>query len=141
MSDDNDGPIDRALGLPPIPYEKNSQIVDLVAKARDDSAKEDFTFSRANVRTILETGSEAIEKLALLADQSQNPRAYEVLAKLIDTVSNASKQLMDLQVQLRTIEKVDMPHDDEARKHVTNNLFVGSTAELQRMIADINKDK
>jgi hypothetical protein len=57
----------------------------------------------------------------------------------MDTVTNASKQLLDIQQQIRTIDKADVPQDEEAKKHVTNNLFVGSTSELQKMIEDMKK--
>jgi hypothetical protein len=87
----------------------------------------------------VENGNDAIAKLASIADQSQNPRAFEVLAKLMDSMVAANKQLLDLQKEIRTIDKADMPQDEEAKKSVTNNLFVGSTAELQKMIEDMKK--
>jgi hypothetical protein len=88
---------------------------------------------------VVENGNDAISKLAVIADQSQNPRAFEVLAKLMDSMVAANTQLLDIQVQIRTIEKADIPHNEEAKKNVTNNLFVGSTAELQKMIEDMKK--
>lgn len=133
--DDDSNPIDRALNLTPMA--QTSTVTSIIAAAKNDSASEDFKFSRANIREVIENGTDAISKLAVIAEQSQNPRAYEVLAKLMDTVSSASKQLLEIQVQIRGIEKADVPKDEEARKQVTNNLFVGSTAELQKMIIDI----
>ena len=125
-NNDDESPIDRALNLGPIvPSDYGKALTNIVNAARNDSAKEDFTFARANVREVIENGTDAIAKLATIADQSQNPRAFEVLAKLMDTVTNASKQLLDIQQQIRTIDKADVPQDEEAKKHVTNNLFVG----------------
>jgi hypothetical protein len=63
------------------------------------------------------------------------------MAKLMDSVVNASKQLIDMQVQIRTIEKADMPMNEDAKKHITNNLFVGSTAEFQKIISNMNNTK
>lgn len=139
MDNDDDNPINRALNLGPMATPDYSKAVStIVSAARNDSAKEDFTFARANIREVVENGNDAIAKLAVIADQSQNPRAFEVLAKLMDSMVAANKQLLEIQKDLRTIDKADMPHDEEAKK-VTNNLFVGSTADLQKMIEDMKK--
>ena len=135
--DDDESPIDRALNLGPINQTYSKTISSIIDQARDDSADEDFTFSRANIREVIENGTEAIAKLTIIAQQSQNPRAYEVLAKLMDTVTNASKELLELQEKIRTIDKADVPRDDESKSQVTNNLFVGSTHELQKMIENM----
>ncbi len=138
--DDDESPIDRALNLGPAPKSDFGKAIStIVNSARDDSASEDFTFARANIREVVENGNDAIAKLSIIADQSQNPRAFEVLAKLMDSMVAANKQLLDLQKEIRTIEKADVPHDQEAKKNVTNNLFVGSTAELQKMIENMKK--
>ena len=137
---DDDNPINRALNLGPLATPDYSKAVStIVSTARNDSAKEDFTFARANIREVVENGNDAIAKLSVIADQSQNPRAFEVLAKLMDSMVAANKQLLDLQKEIRTIDKADMPQDEEAKKHVTNNLFVGSTSELQKMIEGMKK--
>lgn len=135
--DDDESPIDRALNLGPINQTYSKTISSIIDQARDDSADEDFTFSRANIREVIENGTEAIAKLTIIAQQSQNPRAYEVLAKLMDTVTNASKELLELQEKIRTIDKTDVPRDDDSKSQVTNNLFVGSTHELQKMIENM----
>jgi hypothetical protein len=135
---DDESPIDKAFDLAPM-GSQTTAVSTLIAKAHDDSAREDFTFARANVREVVENANDAIAKLAVIADQSQNPRAFEVLAKLMDTTVAASKHLLELQKEIRTIDKADVPHD-EAAKSVTNNLFVGSTAELSKMLQSM-KDK
>jgi hypothetical protein len=137
-NNDDDDPINNALNLGPLPPRSHA-VSTIIAAAKNDSAKEDFTFARANIHEVIENGNDAIAKLAVIADQSQNPRAFEVLAKLMDSVVTASKQLLDLQKEIREIDKADVPKDEDARKHVTNNLFVGSTAELQKMIEDMKK--
>ncbi len=140
MNDDDDSnPIDRALGLNPI--QQTTAVSTILAKVHDDSAKEDFTFARANIREVVENANDAIAKLAVIADQSQNPRAFEVLAKLMDTTVAASKHLMEIQKDIRQIDKPDVPNSDEGKSQVTNNLFVGSTAELAAAISAINKNK
>ena len=139
--DNNDDPINKALNLAAFtPSSNNTAISTLIYAAKNDSAKEDFTFARANIREVVENGNDAIAKLAVIADQSQNPRAFEVLAKLMDSMVAANKQLLELQKEIRTIDKADEPQNEDAKRHITNNnLFVGSTSELQKMIEDMKK--
>ena len=115
---------------------KNSFVSNIIAAAHDDSATADFDMARSNIREVITNGSEAIFKLTEIAEQSQHPRAYEVLAKLMDTVLQANKDLLELQSKIREIKNVDEPNNAHA-KNVTNNLFVGSTAELQKVIEDM----
>ena len=76
----------------------------------------------------------------MVADSSQHPRAYEVLAKLMDTIIDANKDLLDLQTKIRDINTADTPLNEKA-KTINNNLFVGSTAELQKVLKELkNKD-
>jgi len=134
MSDNN--PINRALGLGPMP---SNQLTPILQKIHDDSAKEDFTFARANIRDVIENASDAIAKLSIIADQSQNPRAFEVLAKLMDSVVDASDRLLKIQKDIKDMEKPSEPTSEEGKKIVNNNLFVGSTSELAKVIADMSK--
>jgi hypothetical protein len=132
----NTNPIFNALNLPDI---KNDTVKSIVAKAHDDSAKTDFEMARSNIHEVIQNGTYAIEKLAQIADSSQHPRAFEVLAKLMDTMLQANKDLLDLQKQIRTINAADTPANEQA-KQVTNNLFVGSTADLQKALESIKKN-
>ena len=135
MTDDND-PFGKALGLPSLQNEK--QIDNLIAKAHDNSAKNDFEAARANLYEAIQTGQEAMDKLLEIASQSQHPRAFEVLAKLIDTNVAANEKLLQLQSKIREIDAADAPTNEKAQT-INNNLFVGSTAELQKMIQNMNK--
>ena len=131
---EDDDPIGRALGIPPITIdERSTAISSIVRDAFNDSAKEDFTFTRANLKDVIMNATDAIDKLAQIADSSQNPRAFEVLAKLMDTVVNASDKLIETHKKLQDIEKVNEPKNEEA-KSVTNNLYVGSTSDLLKVI-------
>jgi len=130
----NNDPIGKALGLTPV---TSSKFVDnIIADAHNDSAKLDFETARANVITMIENGKEAILTLSEIATSSQHPRAFEVLAKLMDTTLQANKDLLDLQTKIRQISASDAPTNEHA-KTINNNLFVGSTAELQKMIENI----
>ena len=136
--DENNDPIGKALNLTPIDH--TSKIVnDMIANAHDDSAKEDFERARANIHNMIENGQEAMVKLAQIADSSQHPRAFEVLAKLMDTMLTANEKLLDLQFKIREIDTADSPMNEKA-KTINNNLFVGSTAELQKVLKDMKKE-
>ena len=125
----NNNPIYNALNLVPI----EDPVKAIVSKAHDNSAKNDFEMARSNIHEVIQNGTYAIEKLAQIADSSQHPRAFEVLAKLMDTMLTANRELLDLQKKIREIDASDTPTNDTA-KQVTNNLFVGSTSELQKVI-------
>ena len=130
----NNDPLSKALNLTPM----NDPIKSIVAKAHDDSAKNDFEMARSNIHEVISNGTFAIEKLAQIADSSQHPRAFEVLAKLMDTMLQANKDLLDLQKTIREIDAKDTPISSEAK--TVNNLFVGSTADLQKAIESMKKN-
>jgi predicted transcriptional regulator len=130
----NNDPIGNALNLSPLSTENT--VKNIVASAHDDSAKNDFEMARANIHEVIQNGVYAMEKLSQIADASQHPRAFEVLAKLMETMLQANKDLLSLQKDIREIDAKDAPINDEA-KSVTNNLFVGSTSELQRVIENM----
>jgi hypothetical protein len=132
MTTGNNNPIFNALNLSPIA----DPVKAIVAKAHDDSAKNDFEMARGNIHEVIQNGTYAMEKLAQIADSSQHPRAFEVLAKLMDTMLQANKDLMELQKQIRQISAADAPTNEQAQQ-VTNNLFVGSTADLQKVIEEM----
>jgi hypothetical protein len=136
--ENNDDPIGKALGLTPV--EKEVDVVSkMIADAHNDSAKQDFEVARANIHNMIENGQEAMIKLAQIADSSQHPRAFEVLAKLMDTMLVANEKLLDLQTKIRDISTSDSPINEKA-KTINNNLFVGSTAELQKVLKDMKKN-
>ena len=130
MTNDND-PIGKALNLSPLPTDM--KVKEIVSKAHDDSAKNDFEMARSNIHEVIQNGVFAMEKLSQIADASQHPRAFEVLAKLMDTMLQANKDLLQLQKEIRDIDNASQPSNEKAQS-VTNNLFVGSTAELQKVL-------
>ena len=135
----NNDPLSNALGINPL-QKTDGAVKNIVAKAHDDSALGDFETARANIHTMIMNAQDAIDKLAQIADSSQHPRAFEVLAKLIETGVQANKDLLDLQQKIREIKMADNPTNEKA-KTINNNLFVGSTAELQKMIKDMRNDE
>lgn len=131
----NNDPIGKALGIPEF---KHEQTIDkLISDAHDNSAKNDFEAARANLYEVISTGQDAMVKLAEIANQSQHPRAFEVLAKLMDTMVNTNKELLELQSKIREIDVIESSSNPQT---INNNLFVGSTTELQKMIKELKNE-
>ena len=99
--------------------------------SNSEDIKKDYEYTRGNLYSLIEKGQEAINGILELAQESEMPRAYEVAGQLIKNVSDATDKLMDLQKKLK-----DVNEEKEAKgpTNVTNALFVGSTAELQKLL-------
>ena len=97
---------------------------------KDDITK-DYEYTRGNLYSIIEKGQEAINGILELAQDSEMPRAYEVAGQLIKSVSDATDKLMDLQKKVKDVNE-DSP--SKGPSTVNNALFVGSTAELQKLL-------
>ncbi len=90
----------------------------------------DYKYQRENFYRLVEQGSNAIEGILELAKEGEHPRAYEVAGQLIKNVAEVTEKLGDLQEKMKKLKEVP----DHGPKSVTNALFVGSTAELQKML-------
>ena len=107
-------------------------------KAVADDIKKDYDYTRGNLYSIIEKGQEALNGVLELAQESEQPRAYEVAGQLIKSVSDATDKLMDLQKKLKDVEEDKVTKGPST---VNNALFVGSTAELAKMLKDgLSKD-
>lgn len=95
-----------------------------------DDIKKDYDYTRGNLYSLIEKGQEAINGILELAQESEMPRAYEVAGQLIKNVADATDKLMDLQKKLRDIEE----EKPKGPTTVNNALFVGSTAELAKLL-------
>ena len=102
-----------------------------------EDIRKDYEYTRGNLYSIIEKGQEAINGILELAQESEMPRAYEVAGQLIKNVSDATDKLMDLQKKLKDINKED---EKKGPTTVNNALFVGSTADLQKMLKNVSKD-
>ena len=90
----------------------------------------DYNYQRENFYNLVEKGSQAIDGILELAKESEHPRTYEVAGNLIKQVAEVTEKLGDLQEKMHKLKEVPT----SAPKNVTNALFVGSTAELQKML-------
>ena len=100
-----------------------------------DDIDKDYEYTRGNLYSIIEKGQEAINGILELAQESEMPRAYEVAGQLIKSVSDATDKLMDLQKKLKDVEEEKV---SKGPSNVTNALFVGSTADLAKLIKKEN---
>tara|TARA_B100001113_G_scaffold338453_1_gene320648 strand:+ start:304 stop:717 length:414 start_codon:yes stop_codon:yes gene_type:complete len=101
--------------------------------------KDDYEFSRRTYKDLINTGMGSLDTLAELARESEHPRAFEVLSRAIKDVADTTEKLMALQADKKKLSKED--EDKEKAKAITNNnLFVGSTTDLQRMLLDHDKN-
>ena len=96
-----------------------------------DDITRDYEYTRGNLYSIIEKGQEAIDGILELAQESDMPRAYEVAGQLIKSVSDATDKLMDLQKKLKDVNE---EQQSKGPNTVNNALFVGSTAELAKLI-------
>ncbi len=96
-----------------------------------DDIEKDYEYTRGNLYSIIEKGQEAINGILELAQDSEMPRAYEVAGQLIKSVSDATDKLMDLQKKVKDVNE-DTPQ--KGPNTVNNALFVGSTAELAKLL-------
>ena len=104
---------------------------------RNDIEK-DYEYTRGNLYSIIEKGQEAINGILELAQESEMPRAYEVAGQLIKSVSDATDKLMDLQKKLKDVEEETQ---QKGPSTVNNALFVGSTAELAKLLKNGTKEQ
>ena len=93
----------------------------------------EYEFSQEQYHTLIDKGNEALEELLAVAKESENPRAFEVVTQLISGLTNTTKELLVLKKTKKEIEK-----DSKDPSTVNNSLFIGSTAELQKLL---NKKK
>jgi len=115
-----------------------------IEKPQDEIQKDqilkDYEYTRGNLYSLIEKGQEAVNGILELAQETEMPRAYEVAGQLIKNVSDATDKLLDLQKKMHDLEKETKSLSGPTT--VNNALFIGSTAELSKLLNknDFNKD-
>tara|TARA_R100000700_G_C3097393_1_gene95992 strand:+ start:80 stop:502 length:423 start_codon:yes stop_codon:yes gene_type:complete len=131
----DDAKLDKTLNITPevcdTPEGGCATRKDQLTNVTKTDIEKDYDYTRGNLYSIIEKGQEAINGILELAQDSEMPRAYEVAGQLIKSVSDATDKLMDLQKKVKDVNK-----EEEAKSPTTvnNALFVGSTAELQKLL-------
>lgn len=101
-------------------------------KAAQDNIVDDFEYARGNMIAVIEKGQEALSGILDVAGMSQHPRSYEVVATLVKAVADANKDLLELSKKRKDLEKVE----NGGPQTVNNNLYLGSTADLLKLLKD-----
>ena len=125
--------IDEALGA--VELAKSEPVQKKVIprpKEDNEDLENDYKYQRENFYNLVEKGTDAIEGILEIARESEHPRTYEVAGNLIKQVAEVTEKLGDLQEKMKKLKEVR----NNAPKSVTNALYVGSTAELQKMLRD-----
>ena len=128
---DADDILNEVLGVSE-PTPKEVVVSEPVPRPSDelDDVDADYKYQRDNFYNLIEKGQNAIEGILNVAKESDHPRGYEVAGNLIKQVAEVTEKLGDLQEKMKKLKEVP----NSAPKNVTNALFVGSTAELQKML-------
>ncbi len=112
-------------------------VVDIKKAKTDKDINNDYEYTRGQLYNLIEKGQEAINGILDVAQNSDHPRAYEVAGNLIKNVADISDKLVDLQKKMKELDQ-----EKKGPTTVTNNaMFVGSTAELQKMLKQMGNDK
>jgi hypothetical protein len=137
MNDD----IADSLGLEPMTPTLRGVIIEPNRKIaqdkedKEDQPERDYEYARGNFYNVIEKGTQALEDMLEVARASEHPRAYEVVSTLMKTLVDANKDLVSMGEKKRQAQA-----PEEERKVTNNNLFVGSTAELQQLLKDMKDE-
>jgi len=99
----------------------------------NDNIKGDYEYSRDTYYELLEKGKESLELMVEVARESEHPRAFEVLSNMMKNMADINDKLMDLNKKNKDINKEEVK---QVASNTTNNVFLGSTADLQRLLND-----
>jgi len=127
--DNIDNHLDEVLGIVEKPKKEIVKVERVVPTVTDDDSDTDFQYARENLYNLIERGTDGLEELLEIAKQSEHPRAFEVVQQTIGQLTTTNKELLNLHKT-----KKDIKVEKGGPTSVNNNLFVGSTAELQKML-------
>ena len=125
--------VNEILGIETKEPKETKEFKPLVPRREDKQKADidnDYDYSRENYYNLIERGQEAIQGILDVAKEGQHPRAYEVALAGIKNVADTVDKLQDLQSKLKSLKEVPK----SANQNIKNALFVGSTAELQKML-------
>lgn len=127
--------IGKALGLNPM--DEVVSVAQEIEKTPSKNSADDFEYARENFYNVIEKGTRALEEMLDVAKASEHPRAYEVVSTIMKTLVDANKDLVAMSDKKA---KAEEPAKLSPPGTINNNLFVGSTAELQKMLKDLRNN-
>ena len=122
--------IDEALGAVELAKSEPKERKVIPRPQENDDIENDYKYQRENFYNLVERGTDAIDGILEIARESEHPRTYEVAGNLIKQVAEVTEKLGELQEKMKRLKEVP----SNAPKNVTNALFVGSTADLQKVL-------
>lgn len=131
--------LDEVLGITDVVENATSVITPSttpVSKMNMEDIEGDYKYQRENLYTLVERGQDAIEGILNIARESDQPRAYEVAGNLIKNVADVTDKLMALQEKMKSVKA----EKNTGPRNVTNALYVGSTADLQKLLKNKNDE-
>lgn len=105
--------------------------------SNDDKIQNDYEKSKETYYDLIDKGQQALELMMEVARESEHPRAFEVLSGMIKNVADVNDKVMDLNKKNKDINK----SDEVTAGTTNNNVFIGSTTDLQRMLQDVSDEK
>lgn len=124
--------LEKQFNIEPKPEVREVKSISVPDTDKKDLDK-DYSDVRHNLKDLIQKGSTAIDGILNLANETEQPRAYEVLAQLIKTVAETNKDLLNMHNQMKTI-KGEQQQSSSNNTITNNSIFVGSTAELQKLL-------
>ena len=122
--------MEEVLNIADSPPITTPTVIEPVESTNND-LENDYKYARENLYGIIEKGSSALDELVAVAQASEHPRAYEVVGQLVRTLTDANKDLLKIQ---KDVKELTAKNATGGPTHVTNALFVGNTAELQKLV-------
>jgi gas vesicle protein len=127
--------LSKILDVEPIPVRESRSLVPITQNQTKDDVETDYDLSRKTFKSLITKGEEALDHLMDIAKDSEHPRAFEVAANLIKTVSDTTKELMELQKKNKDIRNVNQETNaNQNNINVEKAVFVGTPADLLKKI-------
>ena len=126
--------IEKHLELGEEPPKNEVQVLNVPVTNNDDNENNDFKYARENLYHIIERGRDAMDELLEIAKAEESPRAFEVFGQLLKNMTDSQEKLMELHQKKQKLENVGDRQEVTKAQNVTNALFVGSTAELLKLV-------
>ena len=126
--------IEKHLELGEEPPKNEVQVLNVPVANNDDNENNDFQYARENLYHIIERGRDAMDELLEIAKAEESPRAFEVFGQLLKNMTDSQEKLMELHQKKQKLENVGDRQEVTKAQNVTNALFVGSTAELLKLV-------
>ena len=112
----------------------NVQVLDAPVTNNNDNENNDFQYARENLYHIIERGRDAMDELLEIAKAEESPRAFEVFGQLLKNMTDSQEKLMELHQKKQKLENDGERQEVTKAQNVTNALFVGSTADLLKLV-------